>query len=263
MTNRHLSRRQLMHILSVGAGGYAFSKSENHWGLSTAQAANPKLARFVYFHLPQGTLDDEDFVKNGGTATDFNFGVMTEPLNAVKKDVVLLDNIELVKTGGGGCTHNMGLVQILTGAPSINATEDNISKGISLDHLFRKEIGLKVTPGCPSLLLTAFGPSLSYDDSFKRTGAINNPMDVYNKYLMGLTGNGVSPAQLARLKTRKSVLDAVAQDLAAFRKTLPAEARVRADAQADVLQSLSIIRPRLAARKSHPFSMPTTVLSFR
>ncbi len=239
MTYQHLSRRQLMHILSVGAGGYAFSKSENHWGMSTAEAANPKIARFVYFHLPQGTLAGEDFIKNGGTATDFNFGVMTEPLKDIKDQVVLLDNIELVKSGGGGCTHNMGLTQILTGAKSINATIDNQSTGISLDHFFRKEIGLKVTPGCPSLLLSAFGPSLSYDDAFKRTGAINNPMDVYNKYLMGLTGGGVSPAQVSRLKTRKSVLDSVAKDLAAFQKTLPAEAKVRADAQADVLQSLS------------------------
>ncbi len=241
MSFPHLSRRQLMHILSVGAGGFAFGKSETHWGVSTADAATPKLARFVYFNVPHGVLDHQDFVLNGGTETNFQFGVMTKPLEKVKSDVVILNNIELVKNGGGDCTHNIGMCQILTGAksPAGDINTDKISTGVSLDHHLRKEIGVKVTPGCPSLLLSALGISYSFDDSFKRVAPISDPMSVFNSYLLALTQGNASPAQLKRLKTRKMVLDAVAKDVQAFRKTIPTEAKMRADVQLDILQSLS------------------------
>jgi hypothetical protein len=66
-------------------------------------------------------------------------------------------------------------------------------------------------------------------------------MDVYNKYLMGLgDSTGMkSPALVKRLRTRGFVLDSVAKDIEAFRKTLPAEARERADVQLGILQTLS------------------------
>jgi hypothetical protein len=241
MTFPHLSRRQLMHILTVGAGALPFARNNNHWGMPVAHAQGDVPRRFVYFNTPHGVLDYQDFVLNGGSGSNFQFGAMTKPLEKVKQHVTILDNVEMVKTGGGGCTHNIGMCQMTTGAavPGDDPNTDQRSTGISIDHLFRKEIGVKKTPGCPSLLLSVMGLSYSFNDSFRRVGAIEDPMQVYNTYLMGLTQPGTSQSLQKRLRTRKHVLDAVAKDVVLFQKTLPAEARARADVKLDLIQSLS------------------------
>ncbi len=228
-----ISRRTMLQTLAIGAGA-AFNRN------ARGATAGGFPGRFLFIYVPNGIAQggstyEQEFGKPIGVGTDstqFTLGTITAPLEPFREQAVLLDNLELKNAGGD--THIMGMQHVATG----KAGGGNISPH---EYLAQK-IGLAATPALP-ILRTAIqtrGESICFGAGGIKMSQNQDPYDVFRRTFTGVaSGSPMACAELAaRLDRRQSVLDFVSKDLAAFRAQLPAEDRLRADAQLDGIRTL-------------------------
>ncbi len=240
MLKQSISRRGLLQALAVGAGSVAFAGRDSTGAFNSASAKDPAPpARIVIFPMANGVHEFSDIFVDGPAGPNFELGPMTAPLEALglKGDTVVLDNVEYRRPTQDVDTHFCGLVQCLTGKYS-DQNMDSRSKGISLDRYLGQKIGSALA--WPQLGMGTMCDSLSY--SFAADGTMipsnTDPLNLYTKIFGNLTSGGPDPALLRRLVRRKSVLDEVTDELAAFKARLPAEDRPRAEAQLAAIQAM-------------------------
>ena len=249
MSARHITRRNLLATLAVGAGGIAaFDAPLRRWLIPNADAAPAStlpLARVVFMAFSHGLPDDSngrtDFSVYGGSPTNYTLGMLTAPLMPLMNEMTIVDSLSMYVPHIGDDTHLLGTVQLLTGLYPPQFA-NGVSSNISIDQYLGQKVGTVVTPGLPNLVLGVQSDGLTYsyaDDGSPVTG-IDDPYAVYSKLFSSLQSGSTGPsaAMLDRLARRKSVLDSVTQDLAAFRRRLSTEDKARADAQLSAIQTL-------------------------
>jgi hypothetical protein len=244
---KSFDRRGLLKTLAVGAGALPLAAPLGRGFLPRAHAAPGGMARIVFIDIPNGVPENAggyaDYAAPGASETDFRFGVLTASLEKLKQDVVVMDHMEMRNSVGNKLnTHAMGHAQMLTGYAQ-GEYQKGQPKPMSVDQVIATRVGRMVTPKFPSLVLSVQtdGSTPSYGATGSRMPVNQDPYDVYKKVFGDLTtgGSGMTDAALLeRLARRKSVLDNVAQDLAAFRTRLSAEDRKRADAQLDSVRAM-------------------------
>ncbi|GAC1351458.1 MAG: DUF1552 domain-containing protein [Polyangiales bacterium] len=251
MTPR-LSRRDLLRTLAIGAG--AASVSGGLVGPSVRRAhagpAGGPPRRLFFVYVPNGCTSHDDYAVPGTSPTNFTLGQFLQPLESLRSDLVILDNLDYVTTASAD-VHYSGFAQALTGLEptELVAHKQGRSLHISVDQYLADKVGKLATPSWPSIVHGAQTNARS--NSFAADGTMLppniNPYDVYQKMFASLTvgaGSSVDPAIIGQLARKKSVLDSVAADLSAFTPTLGAEDRARAEAQ---LASIRTLEQQLAA----------------
>lgn len=254
-----LSRRSLLQMLTVGAGSLTFGLGAGRRGFRSAWAAPPSLPRrLIVFPSANGVPDTvydpmakqpghRDFGTAGVSPTDFQLGPIMAPVDTMglRADFVGIEGLEMKRPPGRFDSHYCGIAQLLTGiTPDPGGASGKgdygiyISAGPSIDTYLAAKL-FSAMPW-PSLQMGALcdGVSYTHTNDGKMVPANRNPLDLYKKVFGNLTPQGPDPATLNRLARRKSVLDSVAKDLAAFRARLPAEDRARTDAQIDAIQQM-------------------------
>ncbi len=241
MIDARPTRRRLLQSLALGAGGLSFAGAR---GLPRAEAASaPSAPKRVVFVMSMHGLHENtgwrSFAAPGTGPTDFAFAGMTTPLEPLKGDVVVLDGVAL-RPSLAGDQHISGYTSFLTASI---VTDTGKPTGMSVDQYLAQKVGRQVTPKFPSLATGVHfnGGYVSFLNDGSSVPVTDDPYAVYRKMFADVTSTpGAAPdaALTDRLMRRKSVLDGVARDLTSFRKRLPPEDRLRADAQLETLRTL-------------------------
>lgn len=258
---------------------------ESHAQTGTA----PK--RLLVIQHPIGTVLDRWRPDASATATDFTLPYISEPFEALRSNLVMIDGLNIVAatrvSGGptGDRTHEGGMVAMMTGQPTLGriGQQDHAAGGASIDQMLLERSPLLGGP--TSATPTPFGSLqlaadirsdrsevsprvMSYGAPSEEQSDINlarkplypstQPLDVYRR-LFGGTGVPLDEAQAKALLARKeSVLDFMRGDLARLRGLVPASELDKLDAHANAIASLEeTLRRTIAPVSAEQCSRPS------
>ncbi|RYZ68801.1 MAG: DUF1552 domain-containing protein, partial [Proteobacteria bacterium] len=131
MGNFRIDRRTVIR----GAGSIAIALPFMEIMGEKALAAPDAAKRYITFYTPGGTVIDDWRPK--GTETNFQFGSILQPLEAVKSKVMIVDGMNMKVASGE--QHIRGLVALLTGTRADDA-KNGFSAGPSIDQILAKRL---------------------------------------------------------------------------------------------------------------------------
>jgi hypothetical protein len=205
----------------------------------------------MVFYQPNGTKKELWTAQPGATETDFELGMLLEPLSAHQNQMVVMDGINMLVAGlGPGGPHQRGMASLLTGH---QITEGDFvggdgrragwGGGASIDqHLVNTlrpptalsslELGIRVKEAIPR-------SRIIYRGIEQPVAPMNNPLEAYTRAFGSHTGPAMDPDEMQRLmKRRKSVLDFVYKDFAKLQAKVTREDRRKLEHHADSLRDL-------------------------
>ena len=216
----------------------------------SARAGNPPLPkRLILFFTPNGFVHDS-WVPTG-TEQSFQFGEVLAPLEAIKKDVIVIDGLEM-KRGGPGDGHQQGMGHLWTGIELLpgpskggdpNSPPAGFSSGPSIDQVIAKAKGLPSRPSFALGVQTADNKDawtrMTYSDANAPVDPENSPYKAFDKLFANVVDNSAAQAQLEKLRVeRKTVVDAVLGDFQALKPKLGGADVQRVDAHLAALVTL-------------------------
>jgi hypothetical protein len=253
------SRRSILQTLAIGAGvapalaplGRAFLPKAH-----AAEGGAPR--RIIFFENPNGLPGGIDHTRSwyftpGATFADGVFGFVLQPLERHRAHMTVMQNLEpySAPVGKGTSSHRNANIQMYTGCQEADSQGRYYgrSRNASIDWHLAQTLGKRLTPKFPMLMtgIQCPGQTHTYTENGDWVPNHNmNPYDLYAKLFGDLVvpgGTTSTPAApdkrlLARLAARKSALDHVKNDLAAFSRRLSPEDRARAEIQLDAIRTL-------------------------
>ncbi len=239
------SRRRLLQMLGVGGGGFLLPSLRPR----DARAAEAP-QRFVLFYSYHGTLP-QLWSPKAGTERDFELGELLAPLAPYKKDLVLLDGLDMKswdvqKWSNPGNAHQQGQNHSLAAIDPVNA---DLAGGPTIDQVIAK--GLSTRTALPSLEIGVNDrggsfPSyhdISHPDRGQKLPSEADPRRVWKAVFDGYAppsaGAPAPPAAPdARKRRGKSVLDYVRAEIAAVNPRLSGEDRKKLAAHQSTIADL-------------------------
>lgn len=248
----HPSRRAL--LAGLGSSGAATVLPWLRPG--RAQAATIP-TRVIFFWsgsgVPRHTYNFKSAGGGAPTATDFVFPEVRSPLNAIKKDLVVFENLDMVSVRvdprAPSNAHFEGETHSLA---ATNRADGETAGGPSIDQYIAKAINSpNPVTKFPSLsLMVQVDGNVSYikvctAGSGQVISLNPSPQDVYKRLFStfkppamgGGTPTGPTPEQIAA-EQQKSVLDLVLDDFATVKGRLPAAQHAKWDAHASAVRDL-------------------------
>jgi hypothetical protein len=202
---------------------------------SRLASAVPLPKRLIIFFTPNGTVR-ESFTPTGGE-TDFKLGEILEPLAAHRDDLLILDGIDMESSyhGPGDNAHWSGMGHLLTGTSLIDLGEGVMwGGGISVDQLVAESASAETKIRSLELCVEQSAPTIigrmSYLGPQKPVPPDPDPHRVYQRLFESAT------PEVRR--ARRSVLDAVGEDLSDLRKELGAEDRLKIEAHLEAVRDV-------------------------
>jgi hypothetical protein len=228
-----------------------------------AAAANGPPTRLLFVHKPCGTILDR-FFPTGGTSTNFTLGPITAPLEPLKSDMLILDNVTAPRDGGWqGDRHGAGMISMMIGSRAISdgtpVDGDDQFHNITAPSASIDQILLTQSPklqGSPvgSTQLSAYRDSIQNGRIFPANGAANHRVmsftganqplfpevrpDVAVQNIFGSAVAGGADAIARQQQRNKSILDLIAKDLGTLQKQVPGSERPKLDAHLAAIQQL-------------------------
>lgn len=232
---RGLNRRQFAG--SVGAG-LLLAPMLSMLKKQPAQAAGAKQAKRILFFCTMGTNTDLWSPKATGE-TAFTFSDMTKPLEAVKGNIVLVEGLPAGNPGDGHGSPE-GLCARGNGYYAVNNVAQ---KKVSADEFISQAlIKAGITRPIPSLLLGAdtstSGAQTMLWKNDQAASIIASPSSAYATVFGGAMPTGTKPDAL--LARRKSVLDAITQDINDVKKVAGASEQAKLDLHLDSIRQLEM-----------------------
>jgi hypothetical protein len=247
-----------------------------------AAAANGPPTRFLIIHRPCGTIAARFFPAPGGTTTNFQLGPIMSPLEALKGDMVIFNDVTASRDPNWqGDSHGQGFISSLTGNRAISDGEP-INGDMQFHHITAAtpsidQLLLSQSPrlqGSPigSIHLGAYRDSVQGGRIFPEGGAANfRPLSykganmpifpeirpaVAAQNLFGNMVAGGAPAVARQQQLNKSILDLVAKDLTALQKQVPTSQRPKLDSHLAAIQHLET---QIAGLSGHNTCAPPTL----
>lgn len=244
-----LSRRRFNR--SVGAG-LLLAPFFSQLAGRPARAAGKKVKRVLLF-CTMGTAPEIWTPTNVAGETSFTLAPSTQPLEAIRQHLVLVDGLV---SGNPGDNH--GSPDALTG---LGFGASGQAQLISVDqYLGDRLTAMGINRPIATLLLGAETNASGGKSMFNRGNnlpTIASPLSAYNAVFGGAAppstgGTGPTPAQL--LKRKKSILDLVTGEVNGLRNALGTQERAKLDVHLD---SLRQIENRLAQAQMPNPTTPT------
>jgi hypothetical protein len=198
------------------------SRGSGGEGTASQGAALSTDKRLVMMFTPYGGATDTSFFPVGGTETSFTLPYQLAPLAPHQKDLLLLQEIDLIpfiKNGQNAVGHGAPYCYVVGGVPIFQGDQTPGAGGISLDQKIAQVIG-KDTP-LRSLALNVGNSSqyvtstIAYTGPMQPVPALRDPVAAFNKVFQGFN---VPPDKLKAIHDeRKSVLDFVLDDYTSVR----------------------------------------------
>ena len=250
------SRRAFLRTLGLGAGAAALFP----W-LDVAAQAKP-LPKLVLFFTPHGTVWNQ--WRPGGGMTDFTFSPILEPLAKHRSNIVIVDGIQMVSGTEYYIPHTYTMPLLWTGSP-IDTTAGKFCRQDHDGRCFGWNTSASVDQHIAATLKDMLpfrtielgyscgglhpASRMIYGAPGSPKNPVDDPMRAFNT-LFTAAATDMQAAQALALK-RKSVLDAVVQDLGSRRGKLSAADQARLDAHATAVRELevSLIGGKVACQK--------------
>lgn len=246
MSAMKFGRRSLLRTLGIGGGTFMLPSLAPRG----AQAATAPL-RYLWFYTYHGTLP-QFWVPKAGTETDFTLNEILAPLEPYKKDLVLLDSLDMKShenISEVGNAHQQGQNHSVAG---IKAADASLAGGPTLDQLLAKANSGKTK--FPSLEMGVGGQGTSFPSyhGISHTGpgqklaSEGDPRRVWNRVFSGVTppvgGATPAPAPVGNggSKRQQSILDYVRGEIASVQPKLSADDRKKLDAHTSALRDLEV-----------------------
>lgn len=257
MSPPRIHRRSVLQLLGVSALASLAPRGSR----AAAQAAIPK--RVVFFYTNHGSHRPAWLpVGVGGAApteTAFELGKIHQPLAAYKKDLLLIDGLDMlssdIQSGPAANAHIRGHCHSMT---AVEMADSNLAGGASIDqHIAQALRRAGVVTALPSLEIGVdpnIESRISFASSAQQLPIEDNPQNTWNRLFPNGATNQTMPVQDTRAARKKSVLDFVAEDFAALAPKLSREDRVKLEAHADLVRDLE---KRLSVTAAVSCSSPT------
>jgi hypothetical protein len=216
-----------------------------------AQSTTPPFPkRLVILFSPNGTNPGDYF--GPGDTTNFTPGSIMTPLSAHKKDLIVLDNIDMVAASRStGDAHGVGMGCMLTGKKLQSGEQFVAGMGgpgsgwpdnISIDQLIAQTVGAKTTLGSLELAGKRFAGNLwsrmSYKGPANPVAPEEDPQRAFDR-VFGMPNQNAEA--LKRLATRRrSVLDNALSELNTLSAKMGATDRQKLETHAATLRDLEL-----------------------
>ena len=235
VTRRSIPRRTFVRGLGVGVALPLLDAMVPALTQAAQTAAKPQLrAGFVY--IPHGVIMKEWTPAAAGR--DFEFTPILKPLEPFRDSVVVVSNLTRAEVASN---HAVSAACWLTGTPPKRTDGPDFRAGVSIDQVIAKQIGQDTT--FPSLevatedfsgLVGACDPgySCAYMNTLNwQTPTTPLPMEINPRIVFErlFGGGGTADQRLARMRTDRSLLDFVAQDLRGLERELGSADRKKLD----------------------------------
>ena len=226
VTRRSIPRRTFVRGLGVGVALPLLDAMVPALTQAAQTAAKPQLrAGFVY--IPHGVIMKEWTPVAAGR--DFEFTPILKPLEPFRDSVVVVSNLTRAEVASN---HAVSAACWLTGTPPKRTDGPDFRAGVSIDQVIAKQLGQDTT--FPSLevatedfsgLVGACDPgySCAYMNTLNwQTPTTPLPMEINPRIVFErlFGGGGTADQRLARMRTDRSLLDFVAEDLRGLEREL-------------------------------------------
>lgn len=239
-----LTRR---HVLR-GAGGLLVALPALEALLPRAARAQPTAApkRFIGVYHPNGVFTPQWFPTAGASESDFTLGPIHRPLERFKSQLLMTGGLDMsVAVSGPGEQHQRGVGAFLTGQKldtgsfvGNDGSRAGYALGPSIDQTLVGLIGQGTRIGSLQLgvhtLLANVAGVVSYAGANQPLLPQNDPRLTFRTLFMD---SGMPPTEMDKVRARrKSVLDAVQDQLATLKKNVSTADKARLD------QHLTLVR---------------------
>jgi uncharacterized protein DUF1552 len=234
-----LNRRQLLKALGVGAAVAPLVPSLDAW----SQAATKK--RLLLTFSSSGTIPETWYPTGTETAWTFPKGGSLEPLAKHQADMIIMKGLQRGASGGGGHEQSMG--GLWTG----NSCQSSVAQAASVDQIIAKNLKANMAKEVdyPSVQL---GALCFYAGDGDITSKIknNNPYMIHagpgqkiasecDPYKVASSGPTTDTGAMDRLRAEKrSVIDAVKDDLADVQTVVAREDKMKIQAHLELVRDI-------------------------
>jgi len=260
MRHPRFSRRSALQLLGMSAAASALPRL----GRARAQAASiPK--RIVFFYTNHGSHRPAWLPVGVGSAapteTAFDFGEIMQPLKAYKKDILILDGLDMlssdVQTGPAANAHIRGHCHSMTAKEMADA---NLGGGVSIDQhiaqFLNKPSPLTPVPSLEIGVEPNQESRISFAAASQQLPIESNPNNTFKRLFPSgaAPSSGMSMMQDKTPAQQKSVLDFVVDDFSKLAPRLSKEDRIKLEAHADAVRDMET---RLTLTSQRSCTAPT------
>jgi hypothetical protein len=200
-------------------------------------APTRRVRRFGAIYVPNGM--NMSHWTPAGADRAFELTRILEPLAPYKDSVLLLSGMTNKEADGqpgeGTGDHSRAQAAFLTGAHAKKTEGADIRAGISVDQIIARELGNQtqlaslelgletneLAGGCEDAFSCAYSGTIAWRGPTTPLPVESNPRAVFER-LFGASDSTDRRARLARMRTDRSILDAVREELGAMQKRLGA-----------------------------------------
>ena len=226
LTKRSIPRRTFVRGLGVGVALPLIDAMVPALTQAAQTAAKPQL-RMGFVYIPHGVIMREWTPAAAGT--DFELTPILKPLEPFRQSLVVVSNLTRADANSN---HAVSAVCWLTGTPPKRTDGPDFRAAVSVDQIIAKHIGQDTT--FPSIevatedfsgLVGACDPgySCAYMNTLNwQTPTTPLPMEINPRVVFErlFGGGGTADQRLARMRTDRSLLDFVADDLRVLQRDL-------------------------------------------
>jgi Protein of unknown function (DUF1552) len=261
ITKQHLPRRAFLRGLGATLSLPLLDGMVPALSALAKTAANP-VRRLGVVYLPNGMNIWKWRPRSTGLtggSTDLELTPILEPLAALREQILLISGLSNPQadgvTGEGGGDHSRGQAAFLTGVHAKKTQGPDFEVGVSMDQLAARALGKEtqlaslelalesndLVGGCEIGLACAYTGTLSWRSPTSPMPVEVDPRAVFER-LFGADDSTDPRGRLLRIKTERSLLDSVSDDLLRLQKRLGPGDRTKV---ADYLDSVRDIERRI------------------
>jgi uncharacterized protein DUF1552 len=248
VTRRSIPRRTFLRGVGVGVALPLVDAMVPALTQAAQTAASPRL-RVGFVYIPHGVIMRQWTPAAAGSG--FEFTPILKPLEPFRDSLVVVSNLTRAEAASN---HAVSAACWLTGRPPKRTDGPDFRAGVSIDQVIAKQIGQQTT--FPSLevatedfsgLVGACDPgySCAYMNTLNwQTETTPLPMEINPRVVFErlFGGGGTADQRLTRMRTDRSLLDFVADDLAHLQRELGSGDRKKLD---DYLTNVREIERRI------------------
>ena len=248
VTRRSIPRRTFLRGVGAGVALPLVDAMVPALTQAAQTAASPRL-RVGFVYIPHGVIMRQWTPAAAGSG--FEFTPILKPLEPFRDSLVVVSNLTRAEAASN---HAVSAACWLTGRPPKRTDGPDFRAGVSIDQVIAKQIGQQTT--FPSLevatedfsgLVGACDPgySCAYMNTLNwQTETTPLPMEINPRVVFErlFGGGGTADQRLARMRTDRSLLDFVADDLAHLQRELGSGDRKKLD---DYLTNVREIERRI------------------
>ena len=239
------SRRRFLRGILGGAAvgvGLPWLELMARPSVASAAATDAFPRRFVIFFWGNGVLPEKWVPSTTGTG--FELSEQLAPLAAVREHISVVSGMS-VKTGNP-VAHLAGPSGFLAGRPLIVTGNDSTFSGPSIDQIIASEIGANTTFRSLEIAIQERARGLSYVASNQVNPAEANPRVLFERLFGGsFRAPGEEPIIDPTLSLRRSVLDAVGNDIGRLKRRVGTADQIRLDQHLSGVRDLELRVARL------------------